>query len=261
MFQRPVNADQIKAALAKRHKKDSFFTEVRNGPGNYEHELLIMDAVAFRGTWSYPWITGYEIKTSRGDFLGDEKWRGYLKYCNELCFVCPRGVIEPNELPEDIGLIYYNPQKDSLWTSRRGGYREIDQPVDMMRHLIMRWDKQEHPFYSSKVEYFKDYVADKANKSELGFRVSEKMRKQLREAEDMERHAQRELAKIQRTTDFVQKVRQMVYEVTGKQYFYLENLEDALELAIGSGPTYAVERTIERIETELGKLKETLGVK
>lgn len=169
-----VPADMIKAALAKRHKNDSFFTEVRTGPVFGPQSLLILDAVVIKKSWSTFWIAGYEVKSSRSDFLGDEKWRGYLPYCHEFLFVCPRGVIEPNELPKEIGLIYYNPEKDSLWTSRRGKYKEIDPPVDMFRYLLMRWDKAEHPFYNSKAEYFRDYVADKADKRLLGYKVSKK---------------------------------------------------------------------------------------
>ena len=48
----------------------------------------------------------FEIKTSRSDFLGDDKWEKYLKYCDYFAFVCPEGVIKPDELPENIGLVY-----------------------------------------------------------------------------------------------------------------------------------------------------------
>jgi len=33
-----------------------------------------------------PACTGYDIKISRSDFLGDEKWTGYLPLCNLLYF-------------------------------------------------------------------------------------------------------------------------------------------------------------------------------
>lgn len=90
MAKQKVRADMIKAALAIRHKEDSFFTEVRNGPA-VANELLILDAVAFKRSWANPCITGYEIKVSRSDFLADEKWRGYLMYCNQW-FVWRPGV-------------------------------------------------------------------------------------------------------------------------------------------------------------------------
>jgi hypothetical protein len=35
-------------------------------------------------------------------------------------------MIEPDELPDDIGLIYYNPDKETLYTRRKATHREID---------------------------------------------------------------------------------------------------------------------------------------
>lgn len=51
-------------------------------------------------------VRGYEIKTSRSDFLGDKKWKEYLEYCGKFYFVCPAGMIKPEELDKEIGLIY-----------------------------------------------------------------------------------------------------------------------------------------------------------
>jgi len=48
---------------------------------------------------------GYEIKVSRSDFLGDDKWDNYLKYCNYFYFVAPKGLIGKHELPDGVGLI------------------------------------------------------------------------------------------------------------------------------------------------------------
>jgi hypothetical protein len=50
-------------------------------------------------------ITGFEIKVSRADFLGDKKWQNYLPYCNRFYFATTPGVVEPKELPDEIGLL------------------------------------------------------------------------------------------------------------------------------------------------------------
>lgn len=49
-----------------------------------------------------------EIKTCRADFEHDGKWMKYLDYCDRFFFMCPDGVILPEELPDKIGLIYVN---------------------------------------------------------------------------------------------------------------------------------------------------------
>lgn len=51
-------------------------------------------------------IIVYEFKTSRNDFVNDNKWQGYLQYCNRLIFISPFGVINKGDLPKGIGLIH-----------------------------------------------------------------------------------------------------------------------------------------------------------
>jgi len=59
-------------------------------------------------------ITIYEFKISRNDWLTDNKWQNYLKYCNRLWFVCPYGIINKNELPDNIGLIHIWKYKNKI---------------------------------------------------------------------------------------------------------------------------------------------------
>lgn len=47
-----------------------------------------------------------ELKTCREDFEHDNKWNKYLDYCDRFLFMCPVGVIKPEELPPKIGLVY-----------------------------------------------------------------------------------------------------------------------------------------------------------
>lgn len=60
-----------------------------------------------------------EVKTSHTDFLADKKkwWRGEeaenlnLKAGTFRWYLCPEGVIKPEELPEGWGLLYWNGKK------------------------------------------------------------------------------------------------------------------------------------------------------
>jgi hypothetical protein len=47
----------------------------------------------------------YEIKSCRQDFISDNKWQKYLKYCTNFGFVAPEGVIKLDELPKKVGLV------------------------------------------------------------------------------------------------------------------------------------------------------------
>lgn len=129
-----ITAAQISAQLAKLHQDQqtpwAYYSEVKSGPswGQGGRKLYILDAVAIRKSWSNPLIVGFEIKTSRADFLKDKKWHNYRAYCHKLSFVCPTGIITLDDLRgyEDTGLIYYSPEHNTLFTKRRAMRREID---------------------------------------------------------------------------------------------------------------------------------------
>lgn len=190
-----VRADVIKHALSKRHSKDFFMTEVKNGPTHIagKGELLIMDAVAIKKSWVNPCIDGYEVKVDRQDFLRDEKWMGYKEYCNRLSFVCPSGLIDPEELPDDIGLIYYNPEKGTLYTKRKALYREIEVSGNMLYYILMnKLDSDRHPFFSSQREMLEAYLEDKETRSNLARRFESKLIKELDEMGKKLRELERE---------------------------------------------------------------------
>jgi hypothetical protein len=50
-------------------------------------------------------LRGFEVKSSRADFVKDQKWQSYLRYFNFFYFVAPPGVIKPQELPREVHLL------------------------------------------------------------------------------------------------------------------------------------------------------------
>lgn len=203
-----VKAHHIKWALARKHERlnDFFLTEVKNGPTHIATDLYILDAVAIKKSWVNPCITGYEIKVSRNDFLQDEKWPAYKNYCHRLDFVCPKGLIRPEELPDDIGLIYYNPEKDTLHTRRKGKIRNIEMPYEMLYYIIMtRLDNERHPFFNSKREYFEEYIRDKIDTKTLAFRVRTKLITQVEKMEYENDSLKRELEQLKKDSEILKK--------------------------------------------------------
>ena len=69
------------------------------------------DVLAFNKNY---FLTEYEVKISRNDFLADakkKKWKNYNQkgYCpNYFYYVCPEGLIKSEELNGFAGLIYVN---------------------------------------------------------------------------------------------------------------------------------------------------------
>ena len=203
--------------LQKRHleKKlpDAFFAEVKNGPTWTSNNLLKLDAVAIKKSWSSPLITGYEVKVSRGDFVRDEKWHGYLRYCHQFYFVCPVGLIKPEELPPEVGLIYYNAEKDCLNSKRKALHRQIEMSWEMLYYLaISRTDSDRHPFFSDKREYLEAWVQNKNDGLALGLTVGGKMaeqigelQKQVKKLESSIKSKDIDLAKIAETEKVLEK--------------------------------------------------------
>lgn len=83
--------------------------------------LVIEEMACYNGTGEIPdiigWKSGYsvliECKTSRSDFLADKKklFRRYPDMGMGVyrLFLCPDGIILSEDLPENWGLLYYDP--------------------------------------------------------------------------------------------------------------------------------------------------------
>ena len=89
----------------------------------------IPDAIGFRCSGYMDGSVVVEVKVSRSDFLSDkkkphrkepEKGMGDWRY-----FLCPEGIIQPEELPEKWGLLY---------VTKRGGIKPVSGPVSNMCH-------------------------------------------------------------------------------------------------------------------------------
>lgn len=184
-----VTSTDIKIALKNWHSPDNsfFITECKNG-STYcppPQGLLKFDGLAITKSYTRPCIKGYEIKVSRGDFLHDGKWHLYLQYCHKFYFVVPNGLIKKDELPDNVGLIYYNPDTKALRAVKKALYRKIDKPVDLYEYIIFsRFDEDRIPFYENKAEYAKAYLEDKINKRYIGDELGSKLAKDLQEANE-----------------------------------------------------------------------------
>ena len=186
-IKKKVTSTEIKKALAETHEKDFFLTEVKNGSTYFPpaQGLLMFDGFAMTRSYTKPCIKIYEIKVSRSDFLRDNKWELYKQYCNELYFAVPKGLIDKTELPDDVGLIYYNRDGTrKLTTKRKALWRDIEEPVEVYKYLIYsRLEPDRIPFNNSRKEYAEDYLQDKRERKRIGYALGSKMAEQLQEAE------------------------------------------------------------------------------
>jgi hypothetical protein len=250
-----VKAHEIKHALSLKHRDDFFLTEVKNGSTWSNDNLAIMDALAIKKSWSKPCLTGYEVKVSRQDFLNDDKWPIYKNYCHRFYFACPTGLIQPEELPSEVGLVWFNPEKKTLYTKKKSLFRNIEMPANMFYYIILsRLDNERHPFFGSQREMFELYVQDKITKRELGRRAASKLAKELAEMErkiaDLEREKERLLIHKERF--------KAVQEIMKKHGLNANswNLESELEAALSTSVPPKFLETLQTIQNASKRLSE-----
>ncbi|MFZ5688654.1 MAG: MmcB family DNA repair protein [Bacillota bacterium] len=245
MAKQKVRADQILRHIAKKHQgriPEAFFTEVKNGPTITSNNLLIMDAIAIKKSWTKPCITGYEIKVDRQDFLRDEKWPAYRQYCHRLYFACPTELILPEELPDDIGLIYYNPEKDCINTKRKAVFRDIEIPWEMLYYLVIsRLETDRHPFFSNTREFLEAWVKDKEDRKYLGYEVSNKMTATIDELSKKIHDLELQLKCRDEEINLFNKIKRILKQHGLRTSFW--GIEEDLRAALSSGgmPPRAVE--------------------
>ena len=102
-----ITASQVLDLLASRHHKDVFVRECKGGP-TWGGGSPRLDGWAMRKSWTHPCMWGYEVKVSRSDWLRDQKIAAYLPLCNVLYVVAPSGIVQPEELPDSVGLLVVN---------------------------------------------------------------------------------------------------------------------------------------------------------
>ena len=173
-----VTSADIKLALAEKHYRDFFLTEVKSGPTQIAAvgSLKILDGLAIRKSWTNPCFTGYEVKISRSDFLRDAKFYTYEELCNCLYIVCPKGIIDRTEIPESVGLMYYDVDKKTISTKKKAIFRKIEYSPEMLLYIIFsRLSSDRYPFFSDKQEYFKAYLGGKSDNRVLAHAVKTKL--------------------------------------------------------------------------------------
>jgi hypothetical protein len=197
-----VDSSTIEKALARRHEGDFFLTEVKTGSTYFGTDKFRLDAVAFKKSWAHPRITGYEVKVSRSDFLRDEKFTSYLPYVHELYIATPAGLVKREELPQEIGLIWYDKEKDKLTVKKRPPPRQIEINAQMLLYIIYsRLDGDRYPFHSDKAAYYREWVEEKRSTRDLGHNVRNKMIDDIREQHDALHRAQQRLERMTETNN------------------------------------------------------------
>lgn len=215
--------------------------------------------MAIKKSWRHPCFTAYEVKVDRNDFLRDEKWPLYRQYCHRLFFACPAGLIAPEELPEDIGLIYYDPEKDSLYTKRQALFRDIEIPWEMLYYIIMcREDSDRHPFFSTQREFLEAWVRDKEERIRLAYEVNGKLWKTIDELKEKMRRLEREVESSKNELELFKRVKAILERHGINTYVWC--IEEELEAALGSSMSPQLLRSLRAVEREMQRVRKIINL-
>lgn len=179
-----MKANIILDILRRKHSEDTFVPECKDGPTSYGY--LRMDAWVMKNSWANLRFIGYEIKVSRSDFLNDEKWRGYLNYCNQFYFVTSsKEIIDRDELPKEAGLIVASKNGRSSRTVKKSPFRDIEPPTRLLCYILMwRSSIDGHLRGSNNLSHWKEWLLQNEENRRIGYEVSTALR--LRYRKDVE---------------------------------------------------------------------------
>lgn len=189
-----MNAHDLTALLQQRHSGDVFVSECKDGPTHGGgHRRL--DGWAMKRSWVNPCVIGYEIKISRSDFLQDEKWADYLPMCNQLYFVCLWGLIQPAEVPAEVGLLWASKTGTRLYSKAKAAHRDIEIPESVWRYILMCRSKiTRENQVGSRREFWESWLVQKKIDDRFGYKVGKILRQRIDEeiikARDENKHLQ-----------------------------------------------------------------------
>jgi len=219
-----MSSEQITNILRGQHSNDVFVPECKDGSTWFAGHAR-MDVWVMNRSWARLCFTGYEIKVSRGDFKQDEKWHSYLPLCNQLYFVCPKGMIEPSEMPDGVGLKYCTEARAT--TVKKAAHREVQPPMELFVYLLMCRSRIVEPNYheprtrEEKVAEYKKWLAEKEEDRSIGHMVSYGIARTT----DSVQHANKSLmAQIER----FKKIEQFCRDIGINQYDYDDRIKDKL---------------------------------
>lgn len=198
----------IQKLLKSRHSKDVYVPECKNGSTWFQNHLRL-DGLSIARSWVNPVVTGYEIKVSRSDFMQDDKWHMYLDYCNMFYFVCPTGLIQPEELPENIGLLWVSKNGKRLYKKKKAAYRDKDIPSELYKYiLISRCEIKDPGYYQQNynIEYWQKWLEKKEYNQEFGYTVKGSIRKIVQEQIEKVESENRKLTEENETYSIIKEI-------------------------------------------------------
>lgn len=212
MSGKQFTAKTITALLAQKHGKDVFVPECNLGSS--WNRCRRMDAWAMRRSWADPVTWGYEIKVSRSDFLDDDKWHEYLEHCNEFYWVCPWGLIQPNEVGEGAGLMWVTKTGTRIIRKVKATRRDVGFSELVFRYVLMSRAQIVRDMHESNRISDRNHWENWLERREIDHAFGSRVGKAIRETVNEEvLKARRENERLQKKHQQYEDVRRVLEEM------------------------------------------------
>jgi hypothetical protein len=255
-----MNANQVKAALAARHKEDLYAEEVTCGPAGG----LRLDAWAMPRSWANFETVGYEVKVTHADWAGDRKLGQYRDYVHRMWVACPWGLIQPEEIPEGVGLLWVAKTGTRAVCKRRAPELEAPKHTGPMisafinRGEIVRGSRASFRFDGADGsaeqrrriarEFLDGRITDRELGRELGLGIAKKLASMAKELEQQRRAA----ATRQRESEWL--------EGTAKSNGW-KSAQEAASAKAGTGISGDDLRALQRLSAQIAERVDAIATK
>lgn len=198
--QRKYDAGELLAALKLRHSSDLFIPECKDGPTQTSSHRRL-DAWVLVKTWSPVTTIGYEIKVSRSDWIRDQKIDHYMMLVHRFFVVAPKGIVQPEELPEGAGLIEAIGNDPRLVTRRQAVRHDIELPDNLLIYVLMARVKETQEYTPAnerelRMGALRDWTEDRNERERLSYAVNGKIQQKFNEQEARLREIERRMLEL-----------------------------------------------------------------
>lgn len=109
------------------------------GTDRGRYDLMILHAYQ-------QYFRAFEFKRTRSDFLRDlrsGKWTQYLDYCHTFTWVCPEGLIHPDEIISPAGLLWIKKKEitkcyDQTYIFIHSRWKKIPKKMEISQEIFNR---------------------------------------------------------------------------------------------------------------------------
>ena len=247
MNNKKITADMILKLLLEKHTKDICVPECKSGSSWFDKAVKRFDLFAMKRSYSKPMTWIYEIKVARSDFLQDDKWQGYLKYCTDFYFVAPYGIINVDEVPEQAGLLLSTQNGTRLHCKKKAPHREQLIPDGVFKYIFI-----------TKSEYWSNWLKLKEEDHKLGYEVSRRIRQLYEKNVEMVTIRQNSIdAKLKKFESVKKIIEDIGFNPDHLRYDYKDRMRERIE-EINTG--FPEKNVVEHLNCAIQDLKKTIDV-